>query len=93
MSGAPADEFSFTSSVEWPERDNYDDWVLHAALDVLLCSGPERLTGIALALEEIEWHEVDSCAVAFYWAARKAVQEIVGFDRFGYPTNFELRHT
>jgi hypothetical protein len=42
---------------------------------------------IAFILESIEFHGVDSSATAFYHAARGAVREILGLDRF--PTNVE----
>jgi hypothetical protein len=88
LAAVPAESFSFMSVVAWPTRDNYDDAVREAAFDVLLCSGPHNATGIALRLDAIQWHDVDSCAVAFYWAARAAIAELANFDRFGYPRNF-----
>ena len=88
LSAAPADRFCFVSDVTWPTSDNYDNWVLSGALDVLLCSGTNLPIGLTLTLESIEWHDVDSCAVAFYWATRAAVLEIAAFDAYGYPRNF-----
>src|SRR5688572_32787 len=89
LAARPAKRFDFVSRVVWPDRDNYESAVREAALDVLLCSGSYNATGVALSLEEIRWHDIDSCAVAFYHAARSAVSEIAGFDAFGYPRNFE----
>lgn len=89
ISAAPADVFAFESRAAWPSGDRYDDAVLEAALDVLLCTGPYNATGVALCLESIEWHDVDSNALSFYLATRRAIHELAGFDSSGYPWKFE----
>jgi hypothetical protein len=85
----PSESFSFVSTVTWPTRDNYNEAVREAALDVLLSSGPYNAMGVSISLDAIEWHAVDSCEVAFYWATREAVIALVQFDAFGYPRQFE----
>ena len=91
MRGEPAAEFSFTSVAEWqgPESD-YTLAVLDGILDELLAVdlGPIPAR-VQFTLEKIEWHDVDSCAVAFYHAARGAVREILGRDE--YPGNIDYR--
>jgi hypothetical protein len=91
MRGEPAAEFSFTSVAEWPEpRCDYSVAVLDGILDELFAVDLGHVPALVeFRLEEIEWHDVDSSAVAFYHAARGAVREILGRDV--YPGNIDYR--
>jgi hypothetical protein len=91
MRGEPASEFSFTSVAEWPEpRCDYTVAVLDGILDELLAMDLGHVPALVkFTLEKIEWHDVDSSAVAFYHAARGAVREILGRDQ--YPGNIDYR--
>jgi translation elongation factor EF-G len=44
--------------------------------------------GMAVTLEEISWHEVDSCALAYGMAARQAIERILSPERS--PANYEF---
>jgi hypothetical protein len=60
--------------------------VLDGILDELFTTGLGHIVArIDFVLESIEFHEVDSCAAAFYHASREAVREILGLDQF--PSN------
>ena len=82
--GKPADTFGFTSLVHWPSPEgDYTNAILDGILDELFATEPGPVAGkIHSTLEKIEWHDVDSSEVAFYHAARGAVREILGRDRF-----------
>lgn len=79
LRASPAESFAFTSAVDWPDGDDYDQYVLDGLLDQILADdvGP-AYARIAFSLESIAWHEIDSCGRAFYAAARKAVSEVIG---------------
>jgi hypothetical protein len=86
--------------VHWPSPEgDYTNAILDGILDELFATEPGPVAGkIHSTLEKIEWHDVDSSAVAFYHAARGAVREILGRDRFpgnivykGKPTAEESR--
>lgn len=87
--GDPAAEFSFTSVAEWPgPKCDYTVAVLDGILDELFAMGIGHVPArVQFTLEKIEWHDVDSCGVAFYHAARGAVREILGCDQ--YPGNID----
>lgn len=89
LRGEPATEFAFSSVAEWPTpEDDYTTAVLDGILDELFAADLGHVAAnVRLTLEKIEWHDVDSCAVAFYHAARGAVREIVGRDK--YPGNID----
>jgi hypothetical protein len=91
LRGEPAAEFSFTSVAEWPEPTcDYNVAVLDGILDELFATDLGHVPALVkFTLEKIEWHHVDSCAVAFYHAARGAVREILGRDQ--YPGNIDYR--
>jgi hypothetical protein len=91
MRGEPASEFSFDSVAEWPEaKCDYTVAVLDGILDELFATELGYIPALVkFTLEKIEWHDVDSSAVAFYHAARGAVREIL--DRDVYPGNIDYR--
>lgn len=82
--GEPAGDFAFQTRVTWPQsRMDYSTAVLDGILDELFASDLGYVVAkVHFTLEEIEWHDVDSCAVAFYHAARGAVREILGLDTY-----------
>ena len=89
LRGEQAAEFAFSSVVEWPvPEDDYTTAVLDGILDELFATDVGHVVAnVRFTLEKIEWHDVDSCAVAFYHAARGAVRELLG--RGSYPGNIE----
>lgn len=89
LRGEPATEFAFSAVAEWPTpKDDYTTTVLDGILDELFATGLGHVAAkVHFTLEKIEWHDVDSCAVAFYHAARGAVREILGRDK--YPGNID----
>ena len=91
MRGEPAAEFSFTSVAEWPgPKCDYSLAVLDGILDELFAVDLGHVPArVQFTLEKIEWHDVDSSAVAFYHAARGAVREILGRDQ--YPGNIDYQ--
>ena len=76
VSAQPADSFSYHSKVKWPS-DNYDQAIFLGLFDVLLSRDMYPILGLSLEIEEIKWHEIDSCYFGYYQAARKAALEIV----------------
>jgi hypothetical protein len=80
--GEPAEEFGFTSIADWPSSEcDYTTAVLDGILDELFATDLGHIPArVKFTLERIEWHDVDSCAVAFYNAARGAVRDILGRD-------------
>jgi hypothetical protein len=84
LCGEPAEAFAFTSVAEWPGPGcDYTVAVLDGILDELFAVDLGQVAArVQFTLEKIEWHDVDSSAVAFYHAARGAVREILGSDRF-----------
>ena len=51
-------------------------------LDVLLSESMHPILGMAVTVEEIEWHEVDSSCLAYYEAAKAVAKEIVSTGNF-----------
>ncbi len=79
LRAAPSQTFEFKSEVTWPyPGDNYDNYVLEGILDTLLSDNLRYVLGASFVLEQIKWHEVDSCAIAYYHAARQATEKILG---------------
>jgi hypothetical protein len=76
ISATPAASFSFKSIAVWPS-ENYENAVLRGVLDVLLASDFNSVLGAEFLLEEIDWHDVDSCEFGYYQAARQATEEIL----------------
>jgi hypothetical protein len=69
---------------------DYSVAVLDGILDELFAVDLARVPAKAyFVLEAIEWHAVDSCASAFYHAARGAVREILGRDDY-FKWNVEI---
>jgi hypothetical protein len=91
LRGEPARAFAFTSIAEWPSPEgDYTVAVLDGILDELFAVDLGQVPAqVQFTLEKIEWHDVDSCAVAFYHAARGATREILGRDQF--PGNIDYR--
>ena len=89
LSAVPAAEFSYTSRVIWPDEQTqiYEDCVLDGILDVLLNEWMHPILGVAVTLEEISWHVVDSDAVGCRMAAREAMLRIIAPE--GQPVNYE----
>src|SRR5207249_11436772 len=82
--GEPAPAFAFESLAKWPEPAcDYTLAVLDGILDELFATDLVHVVAnVRFTLESIQWHDVDSSAVAFYHAARGAVREILGRDQF-----------
>jgi hypothetical protein len=80
--GEPAKEFAFVSIVNWPCPEcDYTTAVLDGILDELFATDLGHIPArVKITLERIEWHDADSCAVAFYNAARGAMRDILGRD-------------
>jgi hypothetical protein len=91
LRGEPATGFTFASVAEWPAPNcDYTMAVLDGILDELFAVDLGHVPArVQFTLERIEWHDVDSCAVAFYHAARGAVREILGRDQ--YPGNIDYQ--
>jgi hypothetical protein len=89
--GEPANTFGFASVVEWPSPEcDYTAAVLDGILDELFAADLGHVAGkVHFTLEKIEWHDVDSSAVAFYHAARGAVREILGRDWFSDNIDYQ----
>jgi|SRR5579884_1217857 len=83
LRGEPAQAFAFTSVAEWPSPEcDYTIAVLDGILDELFAIDLGHVAAqVHFTLERIEWHDVDSCAIAFYHAARGAVRQILGRDK------------
>lgn len=78
--GEPNDTFYFTSLVTWPDKgheETYDKMVMHGVIDVLLTYTDTPILGVSIVLQEVGWHDVDSCAIGYYKAARKATEMII----------------
>lgn len=73
-----ATAFSFSSVVEWPAGDNYDSVVEQAVRNAL--ESLRLQMAFSCRLLAIEWHDIDSCAAGFAFAAahatRVALEEI-----------------
>ena len=81
LSAIPATEFSYSSRVTWPAGEQvqlYEDCVLDGILEVLIVQQAEPVLGVAVPLEEIAWHEVDSCALAYRMAAQQTMKLVLG---------------
>jgi hypothetical protein len=81
LSAVPASEFSYSSRVTWPAGEQvqiYEDCVLDGILDVLLVQQAEPVLGIAVTLEEIAWHEIESCAFGYRMAAQQTMKLVLG---------------
>jgi hypothetical protein len=91
LRGEPAGDFAFESHAVWPNAwSDCSTAVLDGILDELFASNLGHVVAkIHFNLEAIEWHDVDSCAVAYYHAARGAVREILGLDNYN-EYNVEL---
>lgn len=89
LRGEPATAFAFASVAEWPTpKCDYSNAVLDGILDELFATDLAHVAAnTRFTLERIEWHDVDSCAVAYYYAARGATREILGRDT--YPGNID----
>jgi hypothetical protein len=80
LSAVPAAEFSYESRVTWPANEQvhlYEDCVLDGILDVLLIGQTHPILSLAVTLEEMAWHEIDSCALAYGLAAQQAMRRII----------------
>ncbi|HXT10655.1 MAG TPA: hypothetical protein VN873_03765 [Candidatus Angelobacter sp.] len=80
LSAVPAEGLGYSSRVTWPAGEQvqlYEDCVLEGILDAIILQPIEPVLGIAVTLEEIAWHEVDSCAGAYHMAAQQAMQQIL----------------
>ena len=77
LSATPSEAFSFVSHANWP-RENYDTAILDGILDIFLCVGVSGVgSGAAFFVDSIEWHDVDSNAVAYYHASKAATKAII----------------
>lgn len=75
----PSTEFSYHSEVKWPaDEERCNPAVMEGVLDGLIFSFQECWhTNIKVILKEIKCHPVDSNPVAFYKAARNAIEKLV----------------
>jgi hypothetical protein len=76
LSARPAASFSFSSVAVWPD-ESYEQAVIRGILDILLAADFNSVLGVEFLLEEIDWHEMDSCEFGYYRAARNATEEIL----------------
>ena len=77
LTATPSQVFQFESIVTWPERSNYDAYVLDGILDILLSNNLNYILGVSFVLGQIKYHEVNSCAMGYYQAARLATEKII----------------
>lgn len=63
-------EFSFSSEVTWPDRDNYDATVENAVREAL--ADIQSNYNYRCRLVDIKWHPVDSCQAGFAFVATRA---------------------
>jgi len=85
ISAQPADSFSYISRAKWPS-DSYDKAIFLGLFDVLVSQDMHPIFGLSIEVEEIKWHEIDSCYFGYYQAARKAALNIVKTENI----NFEI---
>ncbi len=76
ISAAPAPSFSFSSEATWPQ-ESCEGAVRRGIADGLAEVGVDAEFGARFVLEEIDWHEVNSCEVGYREAAKQATQEIL----------------
>ena len=81
LSATPAKDFSFVSRVQWPVKASglYEEYVIDGIFDALVAPRNQGLAvlGIAVVLEQINWHEEGAVPLAFYMAAREATQKLI----------------
>ena len=80
LSAEPHDSFKFNSLVVWPDKgheDMYNKMVMHGIIDVLFTYTDTPILGVSIVLKKIGWDEIDSCAIGYYHAARKAIKKII----------------
>lgn len=77
VTAVPSSGFSFQSLAKWPS-ENYDGAILTGVLDILLPAGTQPILGLSVTVNEIKWHEIDSCYFGYYEAAKAAAQDIIG---------------
>ena len=76
ISATPAPSFSFDSEASWP-AESYEGAVRRGVIDGLAEAGMGSEFGAKFVLEEIDWHEVNSCESGYYHAAKQATGEIL----------------
>jgi hypothetical protein len=85
----PAEVFSFSSTVTWPADEiaaDYNKSVLDGVIDELIARDVEPyVTLLRVTALSIEWHHIDFCQRAFYFAARGAIRRGLGLE--GGPVN------
>ena len=90
LSAAPATDFSYMSAVRWPTGEQvslYEDCVLDGILDTLFTHRHNPILGLSVTLDSIGWHDIDSCAIGYYQAARQAMLRIL--DSEPHRWNYE----
>ena len=73
---SPSEKLSFVESLEWPDpsiRAEIIDHIWTGAFEGLATMRYEFIDGVRVDLTAIEWHEIHSCAAAFYQCARECV--------------------
>jgi hypothetical protein len=89
----PAESFLFESKAVWPESEvaaAYVESVLDGVIDELLARDVEPyVTKLRVTVLSVEWHAIDSCQRAFYFAARGAIRRGLGLE--GGPVNIDWR--
>ena len=68
--------FSFQSNANWP-GGNHDDLVLDGILDALFGWQPEMLVA-NFELVEVGYDPIHSEPIAYYWAAKRIVESVLG---------------
>jgi hypothetical protein len=76
IAAAPSTSFLFRSEAVWPS-ESCDHCVRRGVIDALLEAGFDRDFGAHFVLKQVRWHEIDSCEVGFYNAAKLATAQIL----------------
>ena len=76
ISASPAPSLSFRSEASWP-AESYESRVRRGIIDALDSSGLGSDFGAEFVLEEVVWHDADSCGDGYYNAAKQAAEEIL----------------
>jgi Elongation factor G, domain IV len=81
LSISPNDTFVFESKVRWPDECDWDSWVIDGIIDALIGCQYETPLAARFELRQIAVHPVNSSPMAFYWAAKGAVNSVLQQQR------------
>jgi hypothetical protein len=84
ISATPSASFTFRSEAIWP-AESCEESIRRGVQDVLTSKGLDSDFGAEFVLNEIDWHEVNSCEAGYYNAAKQATEEIL---KKGYIAQF-----